>query len=302
MTKLSEDRLKDEFAGLAHKLVGSNAAIEVVRSGSTTPDGTAILRIDDRSFRCVLQISPPAYPETVREAGERVRDFASAVGLALASAALLPIAEGYHLGRSFAILPYRSSFSSSRPIWWWQRSRVAPSVLDWLAGIAGRAEVRNDSEADRTEYRRCLHALALQDGLDAAVRLQAEDTLHRLERGEFEPRTCPMHGDLWSGNVLRSPPGFAYAFSVIDWGSSQVRGFPIFDLIRFALSYRLSARQLSRELLRHAEVIGCSTSDTYGHLLAALGYFALNRGEMPLANFLGMVSRCDALHRQGMAS
>lgn len=296
-----EGVLIDDLKDLIGELVGSGAAMEVLRDVKAVSDSTTILRIDDQAFRCVLQISPPSHPDVVAEASDRAHEFAAAVGLSLASPMLMPIAEGRHRGRSFAILPHRFSFSTNKLKWPYQRAAVAPAVLNWLARLSGRADVRNDDPANLSIYRTNLLALATQQGLDKDVRDAAEDAAERLERRQFEPRICPMHGDLWLGNILRAPSGFSYPFSVIDWRGSRVRGFPIFDLVRLSMSYRLSSRRLAREIARHAEIMGCSTTDAHGHLLAALGHYAINRGEMPLPNFLGMAQRCDQVYRLAMA-
>jgi aminoglycoside phosphotransferase (APT) family kinase protein len=299
---MAELKQKEDLSELVREIVGTNATVEVLRPATKLIDSTTILRIDDRVFRCVLQISPAALPDVVKQACTKAKAFANAVGLSLASAMLLPIAEGRHQGRSFAILPYRRSFSRNKIAWRIQRGMISPAVLDWLAGLAGRADVRNDNASDTAVYRDNFRALISQEGVNENVRKAAEIALDRLERQELEPRICPMHGDLWLGNILRAPPGFTYPFSVIDWGGSSVRGYPAFDLVRLASSYRLGPGRLARELVRHADAIGCSTVDTHSHLLAALGHFTIHRGEMPLPKLIGMVHHCDETHRQAMAS
>jgi len=299
---MAELRQTDDLSALVREIVGTNATVEILRPATKLIDSTTILRIDDRAFRCVLQISPAALPDVVQAACAKAKAFAAAVGLSLASAMLLPIAEGRHQGRSFAILPYRRSFSRNKIAWRIQRGAVTPAVLDWLAGLAGRADVRNDNVADVSLYRDNFRALISQEGISESLQKAGQIALDRLERQELEPRICPMHGDLWLGNILRAPSGFTFPFSVIDWGGSAVRGYPAFDLVKIACSYRLAPRRLGREHLRHAEALGCSTADTHAHLLAALGHFVIHRGEMPIPKLLAMIHNCDEAHRRAMAS
>jgi hypothetical protein len=80
-------------------------------------------------------------------------------------------------------------------------------------------------------------------------------------------------------------------FMVIDWRGSQVDGFPIFDLVRFAESAGLSSKALRAELAQHAERLECGIGDTRDYLSAALGLIWANLDQFPPERFALMGTR-----------
>jgi hypothetical protein len=112
----------------------------------------------------------------------------------------------------------------------------------------------------------------------------------RLSSGSFAPRTTPMHGDLWKGNVLHGSG--STPFTLVDWRGAEIDGFPVFDLVRAASSFGLSPRGLRRELQLHQAALGCQAEDLPLYLLGALGHYALHRGEMPLDLLRTMIDDC----------
>ena len=82
-------------------------------------------------------------------------------------------------------------------------------------------------------------------------------------------------------------------FTVIDWGGSEIEGYPIFDLVRFSLSFQLSSSRLQTEVVRHCRVLQCETIDAVSYVLAALGHIANNLGHFPLDRFSQMTNSCS---------
>jgi streptomycin 6-kinase len=128
-----------------------------------------------------------------------------------------------------------------------------------------------------------LSATATADGPTAALLRTVEK---HMASGRFAPRACPMHGDLWKGNVLHGAA--STAFTLVDWRGSEADGFPVFDLIRAAESFGLSPKALQRELQLHRAALRCQMQDLPLYLLGALGHYASHLGEMSRALFLRM--------------
>ena len=82
------------------------------------------------------------------------------------------------------------------------------------------------------------------------------------------------------------------AFTLVDWRGSTTDGFPVFDLMRVAESFDLSAKGLSRQLQRHRAALGCQVADLPLYLLGALGHYATHLGEMSLTLFQSMADEC----------
>ena len=146
--------------------------------------------------------------------------------------------------------------------------------------------------ARELRFEQPLEHLLGRDGVESRVRSAAERALGELRDGKWAARHVLMHGDLWAGNVLLDGSGRRARPVIIDWPGARVQGHAIFDLARFARSFRTRPSRLRRELDRHAEVLGCSREQTLGHLLAALGSQGLDLEHFPVARYLKMVSIC----------
>jgi len=136
-------------------------------------------------------------------------------------------------------------------------------------------------------------------GLSEGIRSVSRRALDRLLAGDFVPRSTPMHNDLWKGNILlpSSDDGQdkqAFPFFVIDWRGSRIDGFPLFDLVRLAMSLKFSARELRQELMHCCQSLGCEFSDAPYYVATALGEIASRRDQFPVQAFLGMAEHCFA--------
>ncbi len=69
-------------------------------------------------------------------------------------------------------------------------------------------------------------------------------------------------------------------------------GFAIYDLMRFAGSFRLSPQMLREELAAHAAALGVPVEQTGTYLMAGLGHYARNLGQFPLPRFRAMAETC----------
>jgi hypothetical protein len=110
-------------------------------------------------------------------------------------------------------------------------------------------------------------------------------------------RHVPMHGDLWSDNVLLAEDGIR----IVDWAGAKVKGFGVYDLLRAASSFNVPRRLLRRELLRHAEILGGADALRL-HLLAALGHLASDLGEFPPDQYVKMANESWRMLGSAIAS
>jgi phosphotransferase family enzyme len=254
-----------------------DASVRLLSPGMTA-DGSRVYLVDAK----VLKVSPPAFPNVIREMTEKAAQARKVLGPKLANPIPVPLEEWESSGVTCALFEKLTPISSHRFQRLAQLIKIKPRVLTWLRQIAAIDRGPNKSAVS------CLRALveAPYDLLRGPARI----ALARLGAGDFVPRSVVMHGDLWLGNVLLDPTR-RREFVVIDWRGSEVDGFPIFDLVKFAESARLPPRALKVELGAHAEILGCALEDTRSYLMASLGHIWLHLDQFPPERFAAMAKR-----------
>jgi len=235
----------------------------------------------------VVTISPSLFPDVVAEECLKAARMRSQLG-DLGAPILEPLDTGRIHTSSYAVLPYRKPLSKHRGFSWLDRMWVRRHLLEWLLQVAHR----RSALCDVSRYEIALQALATTVPVDCPTGTLLRNAAQHLTSGRFTPRACPMHGDLWKGNVLHGAA--STAFTLVDWRGSEADGFPIFDLIRAADSFGVSPRALHRELQLHRAALDCQMQDLPLYLLGALGHFALHLGEMAPTLFRDMADRCVA--------
>jgi len=152
-----------------------------------------------------------------------------------------------------------------------------------------------------------LRRMASLDKLDGSARDAARWAIGRVESGAWVPKQVLMHGDLWKGNILFRPSKssiddreWSDRFVVIDWAGSEIHGYALFDLVRFAESIALSVSNLRTEVARHCQLLGCDLGDAKSYLLAALGHIYINLEHFPLPSFISMSENCLATFERSM--
>jgi hypothetical protein len=276
-------------------------------SESELADGTSVLLVRDsrRRRRAVVLVSAPAAPNMVDRAMERARLAKAALGEPIGRHILDPLGEGAVKGLTFAVLPYCRPLSESRPLWWLQRARLRPVVLEWL-WEATRRTVRDVApEAIEPAFLAPLRRLASLPQVGGAVRERADAAIQDLGSGAWTPKTVLMHGDMWKGNILvrgdsgrRWPEGFV----VIDWAGSDVSGHGMYDLVRLSRSLTLSPSALRAEVLRHCDTLGCEPAHAPHHLLVALGHVLTHLEHFPVERYLRVVDACISTLEQAFPS
>lgn len=247
-------------------------------SAGITADSAKIYSIED-DRPTVLKASPPEFPKVISELVGKARLVHETLGSQLGRPVPLPIDEWEANGVSCALYERFKPISNNRLVRLIQLRKITPLVLNWLRRVA--AIDRGVSETAESNLK------ALAECPYASLRNAAKDALADVREGVFRPRSRLMHGDLWLGNVLLDPSG-ARDFRIIDWRGSEIDGFPIFDLVKFAESSKLRPSALRVELTAHAKILGCAVQDTRSYLLAALGHIWLNLDQFPPERFAAM--------------
>jgi hypothetical protein len=269
---------------IAKGLLGSRVPLKQYCHGIDNPDKKLIF-VSRGSNRLAVMVSPPLFPDVVAEECLRAAEMRSYLD-DLGTPILEPLDTGRIQSLSYAVLPYRRPLSRRRGLGRLDQMRVKSYLLDWLLQLTQR----RSAACGVSHYEDSLKALQDVVSRESATAALIRSAEEHLRSGLFAPRTSPMHGDLWRGNVLHGTA--STAFAIVDWRGSLMRGFPLFDLIRLAESFNLSARSLSQELQLHRAALGCRAEDLPLYLLGALGHYAARLGEMPMALFRTMADEC----------
>jgi hypothetical protein len=258
----------------------ADAWIETLSVGMTV-DGVGVYLVNDGGTS-VLQVSPREFPKVVFELTEKIDAARKVLGEKLGWCIPVPLDRWEVNGISCALFEAFTPISRGRVRRFLQLEKIKSPVLSWLGQIAAI----DRGPADEAE--RCLKALV---GCPYdTLRTSAIGALNRLERGSFAPRYRVMHGDLTLGNVLLDRSK-RREFMIIDWRGSDVDGYPIFDLVKFAEAVGLRPRALRAELSEHANRLACEIEDTRSYLLMGLGYIWLNLDQFPPERFAAMADR-----------
>jgi Phosphotransferase enzyme family len=269
--------------GLESEITG----FESIRKDAQTQDSSAAYFVSTRTSRSVLLVSPGTFPGVVQSDVDKAAQFKHALG-PHGYPVIEPIYSGMGQGVSYALLPFHNPLSRHRLLKRWHVSRVTPPVLRWLRDITLHAQ----TDAEGEIYRRNLAALRSLTSLGSAAEALLGAAETALPMPDFRPVHVPMHGDLWLGNILRGDQ--SRRFTIIDWGGSSLVGFPLFDLLRFAVSSGLSRTRLRGEIERHQSILACRREHLPAYLAVALGHYALCRGEFPLERLRDMTERVAA--------
>lgn len=233
--------------------------------------------------------APASAPGRIARDMDRLEQARTALGDGLGEVVLQPRETGWIDQRSYAIVPYCKPFADRGVAGHLHRASLRPRLLHWLEQVT--AQTQHPVEQEHA-LREAIDHLASLSILPSPVRTLASDAGRKLLAGPHQPRHVLCHNDLWAGNILRAPRGDRFGFVLIDWGASRTDGFPIYDLLRLAVSLRLGARALRRELNRHCAALDCGPEDAVGYLAAALGQLGLNREHFPLDRYAALVESC----------
>ena len=203
----------------------------------------------------------------------------------LGDAVLLPAFVGAIDDCSYSITPYCDQPCSRRWIGRWQRWRLTPAILRWLAQVA--RQTAREIPAAEDSVRAPLQALARHRAVDAATRRAASAALDDFDGGRWRPRSVVAHNELWWGNFVHRADGGAghEPFYVIDWAGGRANGVPFYDLVRVASSLRVAKRTYRQQVQAHSAILECRPADSLHYLSLAFATLARDLGEWPEEQF-----------------
>ena len=252
--------------------------------------------------RYAAMVASSVDPHLVRRGVERARHVRKRLGPDLGVPVLLPLAAGEVEGRSYAVYPYCRPVAQGGVAARLQSVRLRPLVTGWLAAATEATARPVDPQRVPAAFREPLQQLAANPGMATPVRSAAERALDRLNSGAWQPRHVVMHGDFWLGNVLfakdptRTDP--FRCIVIIDWPGASTEGYGLYDLVRLAMSMKLSPRALRAQTARHARALDCDPDDARSHLVAGLAELGTRLGHFPPDRYAALVARClDTLDR-----
>jgi hypothetical protein len=244
-----------------------------------------------RSARYILIVSSGIEPQSVRRNADRMRLAKHTLSRTLGRVIELPLAEGEHCGRSYALWRMLKPLSSNRLLFALQRSVLAPAVLRWLCDVGSETLHRGDALLYSASLERLLTVPGLSEGLRAA----AQDAQLAFQRNQIAPLSVLQHGDLWIGNVLRGEGH--REFALIDWPGATTEGFPFYDLIRFACSIGVGPNEMRQLLERYSAAVHCAPGTAMAYLLAGLGKLHEELEHFPEHRFVALCEqKASALH------
>lgn len=259
-------------------------------------DTTLMFFVDGRSRAedIVLTISNPQYPDQVSRAVERSFEVADRLSRPTREHVLQPLSHGTYGKQSYAAYQRLCSLSSSRAVRYLQKKSHLHAVVDWLADLANETKKTPDSNGPFIAE---IEAVAENTHLSAHVRQLASACLTRTQDRRAYPWTCVEHGDFWCGNILFEMSAVPWLgpirgnFYVIDWGGSELKGYPGLDVVRYAMS--LSDNQLltGEILAQFRRGTGLLAEEMAASCLASLGRIGRNRGEFPLERYAELCER-----------
>jgi hypothetical protein len=286
--------IKKELAETFAKF-GLTDDIAAIRATPSVADGTSVYAVGRGNERAVLLVSPLTFPCVVAEEQTKAAEMRDLLGEQLGSVILSPLVQGTIVGRSYALLPFRRQFNINRLVWLVQKPWIKKQLLEWVHAVNEECQVAATSTEARNHFRLALEHLNTMPISGTGAQAVAAASVDRLLMGTFTPFFVPMHNDLWMGNILRSGSDRSkerYPFVVIDWRGSQIRGCPLYDLVRVSLSLRLPQTELRNQLARATRALSCDPIDARTYVAAALGGIAMRMDQFARDRFSLLARDC----------
>ena len=243
--------------------------------------------------RLVAMLAPPLFPDALAGATARALAARERLDGQAAAAVVIPLFSGHCQGLSFAITPYLRPVAPRGAEARWDLWRLRAHLLAWLREVTRRTARTAPADMISAAFADPLRRLADCPDMAPLVRGHARDALADLEGQRWRPVLVVAHNDLWGGNLLLGPnDGNGPGFGVTDWGASRCDGHAAYDLVRVAISLRLSRASFAAELAAHAALLGCEFGQMRHHLVAALARLGDHLGEWPQAHCAQTAARC----------
>lgn len=244
-----------------------------------------------------VTVSGDGNPDLVARAVRNIRQIRAHLSALSAGPIVEPLQTSEVRGRSFAIWPMLGQFPEGRVKRYLVKRALRQQVLDWLASLLIETKAETDAQ-ERDAIARNLTRMAEDTKHPDSLRRAAAQANARLADGRWVPVTCVQHSDLWLGNIMIAPPGSPQPFSVIDWAGASSRGFPFFDLCRFAISSNAPSRLVATHVGRQRRILEADRADVVSYVLSALGQMQSDLEHFPEELFRSMASETTEFAQQ----
>lgn len=261
--------------------------IEKMDKRPNVADASENFRIKASNKKLFLKLSNSEFPNVVDEEVQQSRKCKDYLGCEVGSVILTPVLSGEINGRSYAVFDYCEGFGGNRIIWWYQKQKLMPSIFSWLRAVLLHPVSKQQSDTRTSNgIEHAIDSLRRLHGLPDwfSAEMSGARFSGALSKG-CNTRSL-MHGDLWKGNILRSPAHCnGMNFVIVDWRGAHIDGFPFFDLICLCRSLRVSRSTARTELDKHRMLIGCGMFEARLYIIGGLGLIARNIDQFPLTAF-----------------
>ncbi|NUH65497.1 hypothetical protein HTT03_09385 [Sulfitobacter sp. S0837] len=217
-----------------------------------------------------ITVSGAGNPDLVARAVRNIEGIRGLLSERSAEPVLEPLETGVVLGRSFAVWPMLSDLPQGRVPRYLAKQLIRPDVFDWLSDVFAETHAYATA-AERQVIAGHLTKLIEDTAHPDLLRRSADRAAERLENGRWVPVHCVQHSDLWMANVMLAPAGSSRSFCVIDWAGANCKGYPFFDLFRFALSSNPAMRLVKVHVREQLDQIEAEPVDAVSCVLCALG-------------------------------
>jgi hypothetical protein len=242
----------------------------------------------------VLFLASPLEPGLVQQSVDRASAAKELLNESLGSVIIEPMAKGVYEELSFVCWPWCTPLSQSKLMGYIHRTRLRPNIFAWLDEVTQSTQQPASELGDGSGFADDLQRIADDDSCPREMRTAADCGLDEMRDGAFNATHTLEHGDFWMGNILRPQDHSApspYRFSVIDWAGARTAGYPFVDLIRFGLSSRMPTKVLSKQVLHHCDILGCSPQQAKYSIIAAMGYLGDHLGYFPRDRYLTLAAK-----------
>ena len=245
----------------------------------------------------VLMVSRKAHPDFIDRAINNSNLARGMLSDQHSAVILEPINYGRFQGLSYAVWPEHKPVSNNRLIRKIQIRRLQPKVFLWLQSMAKDSMVGGLDEKSIDQYFQSpLECVAANPRLSQNVKAYAIEALKNLQTRQWIPITVLQHADFWFGNILllnndTQSNDNKYDFCIIDWGGASIHGVPVFDLVRYCISIRISLSSARDEFLKYALTLQIEPGELFYYLICALGQIGMNLEQFPEDRYLEMCEK-----------
>ncbi|HQN64309.1 MAG TPA: phosphotransferase [Methylophilus sp.] len=270
---------------------GSEDQIQLLDKGN--------INLPDTTVKCVISnpagsdyfmlVSAPNGTSGIARAVENIKKIKSLLPQDFAGTLLSPLSAGEINHRSCAVWALHEPFMpSSQMLFRLRRILYRRRFLDWAYDFCAHTlSTPSGQESLLSGFIRPLRQVMARETFPALMREHAKIAIQRIECKQWQPKHCVQHGDLWYGNILLPNKKYKNEANlyVIDWGSANMYGYPIFDFARLAIAMNSNRRVLRPYIDKFTQLLGCERPDISAYMLCAIGDMATKLEHFPEDQF-----------------